>query len=93
MKGLLGFHTIGRLRVRLKNSITGNLSAPLWERSGHQGDQWIRADVAINTSWPVTQVRSFFCSISSINFTPAELDFGPQSERLQLRVLHYFIRG
>ena len=60
MQGLWS-NTIGRLRVRLRNTITGAESDPLWERFGHQGSQWNRADVPINTSWPVTQVRSLLC--------------------------------
>ena len=56
MKGLWGLSTIGSLRVRLRNAITGAETAPLWEKSGNQGDSWIRADVAINTTWTVSQV-------------------------------------
>lgn len=56
MKGLWGWSTIGTLRVRLRNTITGAETAPLWEKSGDQGNSWIRANVAINTTWIVSQV-------------------------------------
>ena len=56
MKGLWGYLSIGTLRVRLRNTITGAETAPLWEKSGDQGNSWIRADVVINTAWTVSQV-------------------------------------
>ncbi|XP_020605209.1 uncharacterized protein LOC110044027 isoform X4 [Orbicella faveolata] len=57
MTGLWGWsQSIGTLRVRLRNTITGVETAPLWEKSSDQGNSWIRADVAINTTWTVSQV-------------------------------------
>ncbi|XP_068722638.1 deleted in malignant brain tumors 1 protein-like [Montipora capricornis] len=50
------FLSMGTLRVLLKNTITGDELGPLWYRTGNQGNQWLRANVPINTSWPVTQV-------------------------------------
>ena len=46
---------MGTLRVLLRNSITSEESF-IWQRSGNQGNQWIRASVPLNTSWRVTQV-------------------------------------
>lgn len=46
---------MGTLRVLLRNSITLDESS-IWQRSGNQGNQWIRASVPLNTSWRVTQV-------------------------------------
>ena len=56
MRGLWGLSTMGTLRVRLRNTITGSETAPLWQESGNQGNQWLRADVKINTTWSVAQV-------------------------------------
>ncbi|PFX16283.1 Neurotrypsin [Stylophora pistillata] len=56
MKGLWGFRTLGTLRVILRNTITGAETSPLWHKSGSQGNQWLRADVAITTNWTVSQV-------------------------------------
>ena len=50
-----GGSTMGTLRVLLRNSITREESS-IWQRSGNQGNQWIRASVPLNTSWRVTQV-------------------------------------
>lgn len=46
---------MGTLGVLLRNSITREESS-IWQRSGNQGNQWIRASVPLNTSWRVTQV-------------------------------------
>jgi len=61
MKGLWGWSTIGKLRVRLRDTITGAETAPLWEKSGNQGNVWLRGDVAINNTWTVTQVAVCWC--------------------------------
>ena len=50
-----GSNAMGTLRVLLRNSITRENSS-IWQRSGNQGNQWIRASVPLNTSWRVTQV-------------------------------------
>ncbi|XP_067052699.1 deleted in malignant brain tumors 1 protein-like isoform X2 [Acropora muricata] len=50
-----GGNTMGTLRVLLRNSITREESS-IWQRSGNQGNQWIRASVPLNISWRVTQV-------------------------------------
>ena len=46
---------MGTLRVLLRNSITRE-DSPIWQRSGNQGNQWIRASVPLSISWRVTQV-------------------------------------
>ena len=51
---------MGSLRIRLRNTINGTETL-IWQRSGHQGNQWIRANVPINTTWPVTQVSLLLC--------------------------------
>lgn len=61
MKGLWFLNAIGSLRIRLRNTITRDVSLPIWQRSGHQGNLWIRANVPINTTWPVTQVCLLLC--------------------------------
>ena len=59
MYSLWGRKTMGTLRVLLRNTVTGTKSS-IWEQSGNQGNQWIRANVPINTSWRVTQVPQGF---------------------------------
>lgn len=69
MRGLWGFRTVGTLRVILRNTITGDETSPLWQKSGNQGNRWLRANVNINTNWTVSQVRPR-AQVADVFFVP-----------------------